>query len=758
MSGMTFGTNAGNANAQGDMPGAPGTASDAGDVPMRSGPNEQTEEQRAIVKKAKKFYEKCNTWESTFRARFVDDLKFAEADAYNNYQWPNSVRRLRDIDDRPCITVNKTRMHNLQVINDAKQNKPEPRIRPVGGEASLESAEAMEGIVRHIQYRSKFSTILDQASSFQVRAGFGVYRIATDYADDDTMDQDIFIRPIIDPLSVMFDPDAKLADKSDGKMALIFDNIPRDEFEDIYPEYKDFSPARSISASEDSWIGQDYVRICEFFYKTSNTKKLIKFTDPTDGKVLTMREDHIPKVILDMVTDDPATQSRLVQLTEVRHVVIIGDSIAEENVWLGKYIPLIPVIGEETIIDGIMDRKGHTRALIDPQRMYNYWASAAVEFGALQTKTPWIAPAAAVEGHEPLWNSANKQNVSVLIFNHMDDEGNEIPAPVRPQLPEQAPLYMSGMQTTQLEMMMVSGQYQTQMGQQGNERSGKAIQERQRQGDNATYHFINNQAIAVRLTGEIILDLIPKIYNSPRVLQMLAKNGKDSLPVKIDPDGAQAWAVEQGEDQKIAQRILNPAVGKYDVQADIGPAYGTAREEAFAAMTQILTQAPEMTTIIGDILLKNADFPGAEEASRRMERMVPAQAKSGGPTKEEAQLQEELQKTNDMLKVTMQELAVAQLKLVGKGELRDIDVYKAESERLNVMAKANMVDPEAFGVLMRQFIADAVATHISKISAMPADSGYAAPPAPQVGTATLAPNPASGGTPLPPGSAQGTAQ
>jgi len=749
MSGMTFGTGGGNMNAQGDIPGAPGVPTDAGETPSRMGPDSQTDAQREIVKKAQKFYEKCNTWESTFRARFVDDLKFAEADSYNNYQWPNSVRRLRDIDDRPCLTINKTRQHNLQVINDAKQNKPEPRIRPVGGEASLESAEALEGIVRHIQYRSKFSTILDQAGSFQVRAGFGVYRIATDWADEDTLEQDIFIRPIIDPLSVMFDPDAKLADKSDGRMGLIFDNIPRDEFEDIYPEYKDYIPTRSISAGEDGWVGKDYIRICEFFYKVVNPKKLIRFTDPTDGKVITMNEAHVPKVILDAVTDDPSTQRRTTQTTEVRHAVIIGNCVAEENVWPGKYIPLVPVIGEESIIDGIMDRKGHTRALIDAQRMYNYWASAAVEFGALQTKTPWIAPAAAVEGHEPLWNNSNKQNVSVLVFNHMDDEGNEIPPPMRPQLPEQAPLYLSGMQTTQQEMMMVSGQYQSQMGQQGNERSGKAIQERQRQGDNATYHFIDNQAIAVRLTGEIILDLIPKIYNSTRVLQMLAKNGKDSMPIKIDPEAEKAWAVEQGQDQAIVQRVLNPNVGKYDVQVDIGPAYATAREEAFAAMTQILTQAPELVSVIGDILLKNADFPGAEEASQRMSRMVPPQAKGEGPTPAETQMQEELEKTNQALKVAMHELSVAQLKLVGKGELRDIDVYKAESDRLSIMAKAGMVDPETFGKLMKQLIDDAVATHIGKLSSDPTANGYAG------GSANLAPNPAVGGTALPPG-ANGT--
>lgn len=755
MSGMTSGLGAGMQTQVGDPPGGGlGSADDGAPQGKLTGPHSQSERQKKLIKEVKKRYERASKWESTFRARFIDDLKFDAADAYNNYQWPNSVRRLRDIDDRPCLTINKTAQHNLQVINDGKQNKPEVRVRPVGGEATYESAQCYEGLMRHIQYQSEFSTIHDQASAFQIRAGFGVYRVATDYAGDDSMDQEIFIRPIVDPLSVMFDPDAKASDKSDGRWALLFDNIDKEEFKEIYPEYKDFTPSRDISVSQsDDWIGENHVRICEYFYKAQKEHRVIRFTDPDTGDVRQVPVNEVPEDLLDRVLDAPSTRQRTVVLNEVRHCVIVGDCIAEENVWPGRYIPLIPVIGQESVIDGIMDRKGHTRALIDPQRMYNYWASAAVEFGALQTKSPWVAPAAAIEGHEQKWNVANKQNASVLPYNHMDDEGNEIPAPVRPQPPEQAPLYLSGMQTTQMEMMMVSGQYQSQMGQQGNERSGKAIQERQRQGDNATYHFIDNQAIAIRLLGKILLDLIPKVYSTPRVLQILAQDGKTSIPVKIDPQAAQGYIQELGQDQQIAKRIFNPNVGKYDVLADIGPAYASRREEAFNAMTQIMTQAPETTALIGDILFKNADFPGAEEAAQRLERMVPAQAKGQGPSQAEQQLSQELQKVQGVNTTLMSELAKMKLQLTGKQEMRDIDSYKAESERLGVLAKNGIMEPEGFGVLVKQLVEDALQTHILRAQAsaqasdgapaLPGTAGGVMPPSMLPGS----PGPGPGGLP-----------
>ena len=680
------------------------------------GPLEQSQRHKEVVKRAHDFYDAAIDYESTFRPRFKDDLKFAEADAYNNFQWPNSLRQLRDVDDRPCLTINKARQHNLMILNYAKQNKPEVKLRPTGGQATLESASALESLIRHIQYQGNFSVIHDDAVSFQIRAGFGVYRVSTKYVDEDSMDQDITPEAIPDPMMVLFDPNAKAKDKSDGRQAMVFEDLPRDKFDLAYPQYKNFTPRRSISTSDQSWVGKNKVRICEYFEKESVLGELIKFRNPTTGQMQTMDMDLVPEALLEAIKDHPDTQTRTTHKDKLTIYVIIGDTVAEENVWPGIYIPLIPVIGEETVIDGVMDRKGHTRAMLDPQRMYNYWASAAVEFGALQTKAPFIGAAEAIEGHEPLWNNANRQNYAVLTYNAFDDQDRPLQPPQRPNLPEQSPLYIQGMQTAMQEMMMVSGQYQSQMGQPGNERSGKAIQERQRQGDNATYHFIDNGAIAVRLFGLIVLDLIPKIYTEERVLTVLAQNGKDSIPIKIDPQAQQAYMEELGQDQKIAQRILNPSVGKYSVQSDIGPAYATAREEAFNAMTQILTQAPDLTALIGDILFKNADFPGADEVAERMLRMVNPVALGKAPPPEVQQLQEELQKAATANKVLMDTLAKAELRLVGKSEMRDIDVYKAETGRLKALADAGGIGPETTGFLLKQLISDAIATHLGKVA------------------------------------------
>jgi len=248
---------------------------------------------------------------------------------------------------------------------------------------------------------------------------------------------------------------------------------------------------------------------------------------------------------------------------------------------------------------------------------------------------------------------------------------------------------LKGMEVAAMEMQMVSGQYENQMGQQGNERTGKAIAERQRQGDRATYHFIDNLAIAIRQVGKIVLDLVPKLYDTNRIVMILAENG-ESLEVKLDPQLQQAHMLELNENNEVISRLLNPAIGKYEVQADVGPGYATRREEAFNALTLILTQAPALTNIIGDIMFRAGDFPMAEEAAERLKRMVPPQALGQGPTQNEQMLAMQVQQLQEALKATMDELAKEKGKTQARLEKREVDVYDAITKRIDVVGKQGL--------------------------------------------------------------------
>jgi hypothetical protein len=346
----------------------------------------------------------------------------------------------------------------------------------------------------------------------------------------------------------------------------------------------------------------------------------------------------------------------------------------------------------------------------DPQRMYNYWTSSAVENVALQSKVPWVAAAEATEGYEYMWDTANVVNYSVLTYNALGDDGvTAIPAPFRPQPPVMAQAYLQGMEVSQNEIMAVSGQQAAAMGKADNERTGAAIEGRQSRSDTATSHFMRNFGLALRFAGKIILDVVPHIYDVERVMRIMAENGNDS-EVNIDPQAAQILAAEQARDQDGIKIIFNPNLGDFAVEADLGPGYATKREQSFRAFTQILTQAPNLTSLIGDIMLRAGDFPGAEDAAIRLERMVPAQALGTGPSQAEQQLQQQLTQAQQLIAKQHQEIAEAKLRATGKDDLRDVEAYNAETNRLKVLKDGLGEDPSGLVALIRQMIHETLAT------------------------------------------------
>lgn len=642
-----------------------------------------------ILKEAKKRFKKCEAWESDTRKLFVDDLKFANGDSDNNYQWPGDILKNRDIGKQVSLTINMVRQHNLQIMNDARQNKPGVTIRPVGGGASYEAAEVFEGLVRHIEYVSNAQAAYDTATRFQVQAGYGAWRIVTDYLPD-SFDQEIYIRRIKDPLSVYIDPDITEVDGSDARFAFVFDDMPKDEFDNQHPEFKDIGGEVALGNSE-GWIDKDHVRRAEYYRRTEKKDRLVGMTDPVSGEQSEVRASEVPANILKLVMEDPTTKVRDIIDQNVEWFLIVGNEIVDRKDWAGIYIPVCRVVGEETVIDGNLDRKGHTRAMKDAQKMYNFWTSSAAQQVALQTKTPWTGPMKAFEGLTNYWDTANTVDYAWLPWNHVDDAGQPIPEPKRTQPPQMAAGYIEGLKLSAEDLRAVSGQWQAEMGMPGNERSGKAINARQRQGENATYHYIDHLAIAVRFTGRILLDLIPKIYDTARVVRILAEDG-DEKQVHLDPKAKQAFLEQKGKNEEAAKAIFNPNVGKYDVMSDVGPSYATQRQEAFNAFTQLIASNKELTLIAGDLMFKAADFPGADVIAERLERMVPAQAKGDEPPPELMHARQQLQATNSALEKMAEVLADEKLKLkkrdAEEGDRtaqKAIDEYEAITGRLKVL-------------------------------------------------------------------------
>jgi len=688
--------------------------SDTLDQPVTEGEGRYAQ----VVARAHRRFKRCQAFESDARNNWLMDYKFANGDDYNNWQWPATV--YQDRGARPSLTVNETRQHNLHIINEAKQNKAAVKYRPTGNGATAAAAEVYEGLYRHIANISNAQMAQGVAINFQVTAGLGYTVIEADYPEANPLtgpeayNQEIYIRTVPNPMSVMLDVDCQEPDGTGARFGFIFSDRPKDEVIEEYPELAGkLAVANAVDGQDAGWIRDDHVREARYYEVSEDKDELLG----NDEGVTVLRSELMmggakgAKLLKTWEDEAEAKGTPLRRRSVIRKAVIcykiIGNDVVDETPIPGTAVPIIPWNGEITFIDQRLDRKGHTRCMISAQRMMNYNWSASVEYGALQSKSPYTAPVAAIGDYMTYWETANNENHSVLPWVHRDEEGREIPKPERQQPPTAAPVYMEGVQLARQFMLAASGQYEAEMGAPGNERSGKAINERQRQGDRATYHFIDNQALAIRRQGVIVKEWIPVIYDTKRTAKIIGVDGSEA-EVTVDPDLAVAHHVKQIEGA--VQRIFNPNIGHYEVVSDVGPDYATERQEAFNAIIQILTQAPELINKIGDLLFKVADFPLADEMAERLKPGLPPEAQEAVTN-----LQKQLQDKNRLLGEAMQALTEERVKAKNEDNDAVIKAFDADTKRLAVFKDMIPMDPAAMQAMIHETVRQALQDNLGPV-------------------------------------------
>jgi hypothetical protein len=625
----------------------------------------------------------------------LDDLRFRAASPDNQWQWPADVLATRGsvqgqtINARPCLTINKLPQHVLQVTNDQRQNRPSGKVIPADDKADIEVAEIFNGIVRHIEYISDADVAYDTACDNQVTFGEGYFRILTEYCDDNSFEQDLRIGRIRDSFSVYMDPTIQDPCGSDAEWCFINQEITKDEYERQFPDAATLSSLQyGVGDGQlSAWINEDTVRIAEYFYIKHEAKKLNQY----HGGITAMAGS--PEAKQAEMMGLQAIKTREVDVRTVKWCKTNGFEVLEERDWAGKYIPVIRVIGNEFEIDGRMYVSGLVRNAKDAQRMYNYWVSQEAEMLALAPKAPFIGYGGQFEGYETQWKTANINNWPYLEVNPDVTDGAGGPLPLPQRAPP--PLAQNGLLQAKLgaadDIKGTTGQYDSSLGAAGNETSGRAILAREKQGDTGTYHFIDNLARAIRYATRQLVDMIPKIYDTQRVARIIGLDGETDQAM-IDP--TQPEAVKKIVDQQTGatiKKIYNPNVGKYDVAVTTGPSYMTKRQESLDAMSRLLQGNPNLWAVAGDLFIKNMDWPGAQEMSKRFAKTIdPKLMDDSDMSPELAQAQQqmqamtqEMQQMQQMLQNVNQSMEAQTLKV--KEFDSQVKAYDAETKRISAV-------------------------------------------------------------------------
>ena len=557
-------------------------------------------DEEAIIDEAKDFLRFCSDNDSNNRVEALDDLKFAGGD-----QWPVEIQNSRQLESRPFLTINKIDAYCRQIANSQRQQRPRIKCHGMNTDSDEKMAEIITGICRHIEEQSDADAAYDNAFDFAVRMGWGYWRITTDYVRPDSFDQEIYIKRIENPFMVYFDPNSNEPDGSDAEKCLITEVVSKEAFRKMYPDAETdagFTP-RGTGDSQSEWITKEDIRIAEYFYTEYKHTKLVLLSDGT-----TVYEDEMPSQDMMLAAGIYEVSRRVTVKKQIKWCKLTGMQILEKRDWAGKYIPVVPVYGQQLIVDSKKKKFGLTRMAKDPQRMYNFWSTALTESVALAPKAKWLLAEGQDEGHEDEWNQANIKSMPVLRYKQTDSEGRPANAPTRLQ-PEPPPVGITtALEGLNADLMAVVGIYDPSMLPQGNQ-SGKAIQGQQSQVDMTNFHYYDNLTRSIKQTGRIILDLIPHVYDSERALRIIGDDGKGEI-VNLN---------QKTQDEQGVEKILNDVtVGQYDVVMETGPGYNSKRQEAVESMVQMLGIDPQLMQQAGDLVFRNMDFPGADIIADRL--------------------------------------------------------------------------------------------------------------------------------------------
>jgi hypothetical protein len=504
-------------------------------------------------------------------------------------QWDEKIKADRAADGRPCYTINRLPQFLRQITGEQRKNRPAIQISPIGDGSDVETAEIMQGVVRHVERISNADEAYDTAFDHMLTGGFGYFRIVTDYVDGDSFDQEIKIVREPNSFAHFPDPRAKEVDYSDARFWFVTDQMDRDDY---IAEYGESALAGaedwgSLADQAPSWIERDSVRVVEYFWIES-------------------KEETVKK----------GDKSRTKTTKSVHWCKTNGVEILDESELPGEYIPIVPVLGEEITVKGRKHLIGLVRYAKTPAQLYNLWQSAMAETIALAPKAPYLVTETQIEGYEELWDQANSANLPYLPIK-VDKNAPGWPARQFGEPPIQA--ITGAIAHADNDLKSTTGLYDASLGAPGPEQSGKAILLRKQQGDAATFGFQDSMTRAIKHAGRIILAWIPVVYDQPRVIHIILPDGT-SQATRINTP----FADPQG-----LAKCFDLTAGRYDCAISSGPSYMAAREEAAASIMQLVQAEPSLMGIVGDLLVKNFDWPMAKEISDRLKKMLPPALQDG---------------------------------------------------------------------------------------------------------------------------------
>lgn len=563
--------------------------------------------ERSIFEEARDRLDIAEESESENRMAAKADLEFREGT-----QWDKQPYTTSEALNQPQLTINLTDALVRRVVNNMKQQRPRGKAHPVS-DASVELANTINGIGRHVEYRSDAGLAYDIGGEMAVTMGWGYWRVIAEWTSPDSFTKDLRILPIRNVFTVYMDPAAIMPTGQDADWCIITFKMKRTEYKRLYPKAQnvDWTDGGKESGDDD-WENKEEIRLAEYFRIREIAATLYKLRGP-DGREYTRYEDEIPSAEGLAAAKTEILDKRESCKRQVEWFRLNGLKVVERAVLPGTFIPVIRCEGNAVDIDGKIKRRGMVRAMQDPARMVNYGETAKIKRLGLTPQAPWIAAQGQLENH-PEWSDTNNTSHPVLTYNPVTVPsalgGEQVLPPPQRQPPAQIEQGFSELvMGMRANLAAVAGmEHQPAVDTQGEIISGVAIKRRQAMSDQSHFQYYDNQTLAIAHTWRIILEYVPKYLS---VGQMQRIIGEDGTPEII----------------KVTEKLKSDLdIGRFDVVMDTGPGYETKREEGAETLINLL-KIPALAQIVAntrpDLIFRTLDGPYMQELADAIVAQTP---------------------------------------------------------------------------------------------------------------------------------------
>ena len=600
------------------------------------------------------------------REQAIDDKKFAAGE-----QWDPQV--IREREGLPCLVINNIPQFTAQLVGDWRESRKAIKVVPSNDE-DVEIASVRGDLIRSIEMESRANRVYEQSFESVVQCGDGAFRVSVEYARDDVFDQSLFLRPIEDALSVVWDRFSVDPTGRDAKRVFVNDKMPKKEYKQKFGNI----PADTIyghgfnmdDLTSEGWIDQDNYQVTEYWRLIERRRLMGLFQG---GHIFIIDDENQDRLV---ETYGPPIKTRVTWVTYAQMHLCTGFAILSGPYeYMLTRVPILRMSGRVTNIGGRRIRYGIVRFMKDAARLKNFWRSTAAEQLGYAPKAKWMVTESAIEGREDKLRNAHNSRDPVLVFNDEAEFGRNVQR-IDPPGIEAALLNES--QTNAQDMKDVTGIHDASLGVRSNETSGRAIMARQREGDVANITFHDNGNAAVLEAGDVLNQLIPQVYDGTRVIRTI---GEDETPkfiainVPMDPE------------------TIDISSGKFDVALTTGSSYTTRRVEAAQAMMEAIQVWPDLMSVAGDLVAKAQDWPGADKLADRLKKTVPPHLLEEGEEGGLGITAEQLAELQATIQEGQAELQRLQQQVDDKAAEIKIDAYNAQTQRIRALSD-HMVDDQ----------------------------------------------------------------